>query len=171
MSRGCNLVSRRLRGLPRLRDQFCAVSPTLYDSILKPILLQVCMIHDDDLQLRCKFIGSIGYQLEQQAHRSLVFIAESIDRPFWVPVGGIVCLRRLIEQDEELPAVVSFLRYLGRHDYLRLAVHRRLRIVALHLTALVGAIGRDTALRIGEVALRLRIRFGLLRIRHFSAST
>jgi hypothetical protein len=33
------------------------------------------MIHDDDLQLRCKFSSRIGYQLEQQAHRSLVLIA------------------------------------------------------------------------------------------------
>src|ERR1019366_8101239 len=50
------------------------------------------------------------------------------------------------------------------HDHLRFGIDRDLRVVALHESALVSAIGHDAAFRIGEVALRRVVWLCLLGI-------
>src|SRR5271165_1701835 len=72
----------------------------------------------------------------------------------------------LLQHRHQLLLVVALLRYLRRHDHLRFAIHRNLRVVALHEAALAAPIGHDPAFRVGEVALRLRVGHRLLGIRH-----
>src|ERR1035437_1196893 len=73
-------------------------------------------------------------------------------------------LLHLLQHRHQLLLVVALLRHLRRHDHLRFSIHRDLRVVALHEAALVAPIGHDPALRVGEVALRFRVRPRLLRI-------
>ena len=68
------------------------------------------------------------------------------------------------DHGRQLLFVIGVLGDLGRDDDLRVIVHSDLGIVGLHETAFVRAVGHDPAVRIGEVALRLRIRRRLLRI-------
>src|SRR5271165_5088715 len=93
--------------------------------------------------------------------------------PIPVAVVGANCLglgphilRHLLHHGHQLLLVVALLRYLRRHDHLRFAIHRDLRVVALHEAALVAPIGHDPAFRVGEVALCFRLGCRLLRIRH-----
>src|ERR1039457_5181781 len=78
----------------------------------------------------------------------------------------------LLQHRHQLLLVVALLRYLRRHDHLRFAIHRDLRVVALHETALVAPIRHDPAFRVGEVALCFRVghrRLGIWHLRFTSA--
>src|SRR5271169_946362 len=79
---------------------------------------------------------------------------------------GPYILLHLLQQGHQFLLVVALLRYLRRHDHLRFAIHRDLRVVALHEAALVIPIGHDPAFRVGEVALRFWVGHRLLGIWH-----
>src|ERR1022692_5113044 len=66
----------------------------------------------------------------------------------------------LLQHRHQLLLVVALLRYLRRHDHLRFAIHRDLRVVALHETALVAPIRHDPAFRVGHRLLGIwHLRF------------
>src|SRR5271165_4342933 len=75
-------------------------------------------------------------------------------------------LLHLLHHRHQLLLIVALLRHLRGYDYLRFAVHRDLRVVALHEAALMAPIGHDPAFRVGEVALRFRVRHRRLGIRY-----
>jgi hypothetical protein len=58
----------------------------------------------------------------------------------------------LVQHGQQLPVVGGLLRDLRSHDHLRRSVHRRLRVVTLQEAALIGPVGHDAAIRVGEVA-------------------
>ena len=91
----------------------------------------------------------------------------------WSPIAVIGAARHgfgsrilldLFEHWRQLLLVIDLLRDVGGDDDLCLGVHRDLRVVALHEAAFVRSVGHDPAVGIGEVALRLILRFRLLRM-------
>src|SRR5438552_17436532 len=91
----------------------------------------------------------------------------------WTPIARILAgghrldsrvLLHLFQHRRQLLFVVGLLPDLGGDDDLRFSVHGDLRVVGLHEAAFVRAVGHDPTVWIGEVALRLGIRFRLPRI-------
>src|SRR5271157_1131327 len=83
--------------------------------------------------------------------------------PIPVAVVGANCLglgphilRHLLHHGHQLLLVVALLRYLRRHDHLRFPIHRDLRVVALHESALVPPSGM---IRLSG-SVKLRCAFG-----------
>src|SRR5437867_1232280 len=70
----------------------------------------------------------------------------------------------LAKHRRQLLFVIHFLRDVGGDDDLRFSIHGDLRVVGLHEAAFVRSISHDSAIRIGEVALRGILRLRLLRV-------
>src|SRR5213596_4429141 len=77
--------------------------------------------------------------------------------PAWLSYSS-----RPVQTSAQLLLVIHLLRDVGGDDDLRFSIHGDLRVVGLHEAAFVCSISHDSAIRIGEVALRGIFRLRLL---------
>jgi hypothetical protein len=75
-------------------------------------------------------------------------------------------LLHLLQHPRQLMSVIGLLGEFGRHNHLRFSIHRHLRVVSLHETALVTPVRHDPTVRVRKIALRFRLRDRFLRVRY-----
>jgi hypothetical protein len=66
---------------PVLGDEFAAFPPVLDYGVLEPLLRQVGMVTDDDLELRCEFLGDIVEQPEKPVDGGAVGVVLGCPQP------------------------------------------------------------------------------------------
>src|SRR5438270_299755 len=85
---------------PTCRNQCLAISPVFDNGLCEPRLGNLGVVRDNHLKPALHFLDALSNPTKQTDDPCPIRVAEYVERTFRVHVGGVVNLRRLIEDQE-----------------------------------------------------------------------